>query len=89
MLDLGSLLRGFTPGSSQPGGAADVSPRGDAPGFVQVVDDTTLLIPDRPDHYLPWLAAFTYFDDLREAGWKPPAHVRCASKGCNYWHVVR
>ena len=26
----------------------DVSPRGDAPGFVQVLDDTTLLIPDRP-----------------------------------------
>jgi hypothetical protein len=35
-------------GSAQPGGAADVSPRGDAPGFVQVVDDRTLLIPDRP-----------------------------------------
>ena len=35
-------------GSSQPGGAADVSPRGDAPGFVQVVDESTLLIPDRP-----------------------------------------
>ena len=28
-------------------GAADVSPRGDAVGFVQVVDDRTLLIPDR------------------------------------------
>ena len=27
---------------------ADVSPRGDAPGFVQVLDDTTLLVPDRP-----------------------------------------
>ncbi len=26
----------------------DVSPRGDAPGFVQVVDERTLLIPDRP-----------------------------------------
>src|SRR4029077_8078289 len=26
----------------------DVSPRGDAPGFVRVLDDTTLLIPDRP-----------------------------------------
>jgi uncharacterized protein len=26
----------------------DVSPRGDAPGFVQVIDDRTLLIPDRP-----------------------------------------
>lgn len=29
-------------------GAADVSPRGDPCGFVQVLDDQTLLIPDRP-----------------------------------------
>ncbi len=29
-------------------GRADVSPRGDPPGFVTVLDDTTLLIPDRP-----------------------------------------
>lgn len=28
-------------------GRADASPRGDAPGFVQVIDDATLLIPDR------------------------------------------
>jgi PPOX class probable FMN-dependent enzyme len=28
-------------------GACDVSPRGDAPGFVQVLDDRTLVIPDR------------------------------------------
>lgn len=28
-------------------GGADCSPRGDGPGFVQVVDDRTLLIPDR------------------------------------------
>ena len=28
-------------------GRLDVSPRGDAPGFVQVVDDKRLLIPDR------------------------------------------
>lgn len=28
-------------------GNMDASPRGDAPGFVQVLDDTTLLIPDR------------------------------------------
>jgi PPOX class probable FMN-dependent enzyme len=30
-----------------PGGTADASPRGDVPGFVKVVDDHTLLIPDR------------------------------------------
>ncbi len=29
-------------------GRCDASPRGDAPGFIQVVDDRTLLIPDRP-----------------------------------------
>lgn len=29
-------------------GRTDASPRGDAPGFVTVLDDTTLLIPDRP-----------------------------------------
>lgn len=28
-------------------GGGDVSPRGDGPGFVQVVDDRTILIPDR------------------------------------------
>jgi uncharacterized protein len=34
--------------SARPGGLADNSPRGDAPGFVQVQDERTLLIPDRP-----------------------------------------
>jgi PPOX class probable FMN-dependent enzyme len=29
-------------------GRGDASPRGDAPGFVKVVDERTLLIPDRP-----------------------------------------
>ena len=29
-------------------GRADVSPRGDPPGFVYVIDDSTFLIPDRP-----------------------------------------
>ncbi|MFZ3236367.1 MAG: pyridoxamine 5'-phosphate oxidase family protein [Stellaceae bacterium] len=33
--------------SSDPSGRCDASPKGDAPGFVRVVDDTTLLIPDR------------------------------------------
>jgi PPOX class probable FMN-dependent enzyme len=34
--------------TSRPDGLADNSPRGDAPGFVQVLDERTLLIPDRP-----------------------------------------
>src|SRR5438105_2438818 len=33
--------------SADPAGRCDASPKGDAPGFVQVIDDTTLLIPDR------------------------------------------
>ena len=35
-------------GTTGADGKADVSPRGDPPGFVQVIDDTTLFIPDRP-----------------------------------------
>lgn len=33
-------------------GRADVSPKGDAPGFVHVVDSTTLLIPERKGNNL-------------------------------------
>ncbi len=29
-------------------GQADASPRGDPPGFVRILDDKTLLLPDRP-----------------------------------------
>jgi len=35
-------------GTSNGIGECDVSPKGDAPGFVRVLDDRTLLIPDRP-----------------------------------------
>ncbi|MEZ5101096.1 MAG: pyridoxamine 5'-phosphate oxidase family protein [Thermoleophilia bacterium] len=33
-------------------GDADVSPRGDPPGFVKVLDDNTLVIPERPGNRL-------------------------------------
>ncbi len=33
--------------TSGPGGL-DCSPKGDAPGFIRIVDDKTLMIPDRP-----------------------------------------
>lgn len=33
--------------ATQGPGGADVSPRGDPPGFVRVLDDRTLLLPDR------------------------------------------
>ena len=31
-----------------PGGGVDVSPRGDPPSFVRILDERTLLLPDRP-----------------------------------------
>jgi len=34
--------------TSREDGGADNSPRGDAPGFVEVIDDKTLIMPDRP-----------------------------------------
>jgi len=34
--------------SSDSKGRMDISPKGDAPGFVKVLDNTTLAIPDRP-----------------------------------------
>jgi len=33
-------------------GTCDVSPRGDPPGFVRILDDGTLLIPERPGNRL-------------------------------------
>lgn len=35
-------------GTADENGNADVSPRGDPPGFVRIVDDKTIIIPDRP-----------------------------------------
>ena len=38
--------------TSAPDGTCDVSPRGDPPGFVRVLDERTLLLPDRPGNRL-------------------------------------
>ncbi len=35
-------------GTAGADGSVDVSPKGDPPGFVAVLDDRTLLVPDRP-----------------------------------------
>lgn len=35
-------------GTADEKGNADVSPRGDPPGFVRIIDDRTIIIPDRP-----------------------------------------
>ncbi|CAB4700185.1 MAG: pyridoxamine 5'-phosphate oxidase family protein [Actinobacteria bacterium] len=38
--------------TSRPDGGLDVSPRGDPAGFVRILDERTLLIPDRPGNRL-------------------------------------
>ena len=38
--------------TSRPDGGLDVSPRGDPAGFVRIIDERTLLIPDRPGNKL-------------------------------------
>ena len=38
--------------TARPDGGLDVSPRGDPPGFVRVLDERTLLLPDRPGNRL-------------------------------------
>ena len=44
-------------------GRCDASPRGDAPGFIHVVDDQMLLIPDRPGN-----KRFDTFRNILETG---------------------
>ena len=38
--------------SGRPDGGLDVSPRGDPAGFVRIIDERTLLLPDRPGNKL-------------------------------------
>ena len=38
--------------TSEPGGTCDVTPRGDQAGFVRVLDEQTLLLPERPGNRL-------------------------------------
>lgn len=38
--------------TARPEGGLDVSPRGDPPGFVRVLDERTLLLPERPGNRL-------------------------------------
>ncbi len=48
--------------TARPDGGIDVSPRGDPPGFVRVLDDRTLLLPERPGNRL----ADTFTNLLRD-----------------------
>ena len=38
--------------TGRPDGGLDISPRGDPPGFVRILDERTLLLPERPGNKL-------------------------------------
>ncbi len=50
-------------------GRADVSPRGDPPGFATVLDDATLALPDRPGNNRV---------DTRATSWRTRPSASCS-----------
>jgi PPOX class probable FMN-dependent enzyme len=57
-------------------GACDVSPKGDAPGFVRALDDTRLVIPERNGN--------KRFDSLKNLLMNPQIGVLFVVPGCDY-----
>jgi PPOX class probable FMN-dependent enzyme len=53
-------------GTARPDGGLDVSPRGDPAGFVRILDERTLLLPDRPGNRIADTLT-NLFDDSRIA----------------------
>ena len=49
--------------TSRPDGGLDVSPRGDPAGFVRILDERTLLIPDRPGNRIADTLTNLFEDD--------------------------
>ncbi|HEX7626323.1 MAG TPA: pyridoxamine 5'-phosphate oxidase family protein [Gaiellaceae bacterium] len=49
--------------TGRPDGGLDVSPRGDPAGFVRILDDRTLLMPDRPGNKLADTLTNLFEDD--------------------------
>ena len=60
-------------GTSGVDGRCDVSPRGDAPGFVQVLDDQRLVIPERPGN--------KRLDSLQNQPWNQLARYNAIASG--------
>jgi PPOX class probable FMN-dependent enzyme len=59
--------------TSDPTGACDLSPRGDPAGFVRILDDRTLLIPERPGNRIA--------DSLRNIVANPHVALLCFVPG--------
>jgi len=57
-------------------GTCDISPRGDAPGFVQVLDDTRIVIPERNGN--------KRLDGLKNLLTNPHAGLLFLVPGCDY-----
>src|SRR5579864_9763648 len=49
--------------TARPDGGLDVSPRGDPAGFVRILDDRTLLMPDRPGNRIADTLTNLFEDD--------------------------
>ena len=49
--------------TARPDGGLDVSPRGDPAGFVRIIDEHTLLLPDRPGNKLADTLTNLFEDD--------------------------
>src|SRR3954469_12229306 len=62
--------------TSSAGGTCDVSPRGDAPGFVHVLDDTRIAIPERNGN--------KRVDGLKNLLTNPHAGLLFLVPGCDY-----
>ena len=77
-------------GTSGADGRCDVSPKGDAPGFVQVLDDHTLLIPDRQgNNRLDGLGNIVQNAHVGLLFFIPAARTRCASTAARRSSVTR
>ena len=64
-------------------GSADVSPRGDAPGFVAIRDERTLIIPERPGNK----RLDSVINIINQAASGPlVCDTGCAGNGACEWH---
>jgi|GEM_PF-4846527 len=84
--------------SQSSSGESDVSPRGDAPGFVRVLNANTVLIPDRPGNWrfdtfrINGSASITKDPELLEGsaikGRVPEFRYRCDNRG-SIWALFK
>ena len=62
--------------TASPTGGLDVSPRGDPAGFVRILDERTLLLPDRPGNKIADTLTNLLVDDRSRAALPDPGRRR-------------